>query len=91
MKGILRYLIPYNTFFSHTDCSVSETDDYAMKEWLKNHIEPLSQVHEFMEKTTIKRAEWIRANPGLSISSILKEYPRLIDIHGMVSNCQYFW
>ncbi|XP_071852236.1 uncharacterized protein [Apostichopus japonicus] len=66
------------------DCSVSETDDYAMKEWLKNHIEPLSQVHEFMEKTTIKRAEWIRANPGLSISSILKEYPRLIDIPGMI-------
>ncbi|PIK62632.1 hypothetical protein BSL78_00424 [Apostichopus japonicus] len=64
------------------DCSVSETDDYAMKEWLKNHIEPLSQVHEFMEKTTIKRAEWIRKSWFIN-SSILKEYPRLIDIPGM--------
>ena len=32
-----------------------------------------------MEKTSIKRAVWVRENPELSIGAILKEHPRLFD------------
>ena len=37
-----------------------------------------------MEKTSIKRAVWVRENPELSIGAILKEHPRLFDTRNMV-------
>ena len=37
-----------------------------------------------MEKTSIKRAVWVRENPELSIEAIVKEHPRLFDTRNMV-------
>ena len=54
-------------------------------EWLKHHVEPLTKVKEFMSKTSVKRASWIREHSDLSVGAILKEHPRLIDTPGMVS------
>ena len=56
-----------------------------MIEWLKHNVAPSSQVNSFMEKTAVKKAEWIRKNPGQSFDNILKEYPPLFDTPGMVS------
>ena len=55
-----------------------------MIEWLKHRIEPLSKAKEYVAKTSIKRAAWVRGNPELSIGSILKEHPRLFDTPNMV-------
>ena len=55
-----------------------------MVEWLKHHVEPPSKVKEYMQKTSVNRAAWIKENPQLSISDILKEHPRLFDTPGMV-------
>ena len=60
-----------------------------MVEWLKHHVEPLHKVKEFMGKTSVKRASWIREHSDLPVGAILKEHPRLIDTPGMVSiSCQ---
>ena len=56
-----------------------------MVEWLKHHVEPHSKVKEYMTKTSINRAAWIKENPQLSITDILKEHPRLFDVPSMVS------
>jgi ribosome biogenesis GTPase A len=37
------------------------------------------------KKPAIKRAAWIRENPGITVEAILKEHPRLFDTPGMVS------
>ena len=71
------------------ECTTSDTEHEAMKEWLKYNVEPPSQVKNYMEKTAIKRAAWIRENTGLSIGAVLKEYPRLFDTPGMVN--VYYW
>ena len=55
-----------------------------MVEWLKHHVEPPSKVKEYMKKTPVNRAAWVKENPQLSISDILKEHPRLFDTPGMV-------
>ncbi len=56
-----------------------------MVEWLKHHVEPHSKVKQYIAKTSINRAAWIKENPQLSICDIMKEHPRLFDIPGMVS------
>jgi hypothetical protein len=33
-----------------------------MKEWMKLHIEPASTVKDYMMKTVLNRAGWIREN-----------------------------
>ena len=62
------------------------TDDYeGMIEWLKHNVQPQVKVKEYMKKTAIKRAAWIRENPGITVEAILKEHTRLFDTPGMVS------
>ena len=75
----------FNVFVLYKECTISDEDHDGMKEWLKNHTEPSAKVKQYMEKTSIKRAEWIRENSGLSISSVSNEYPRLFDTSDMVS------
>ncbi|XP_028392503.1 uncharacterized protein LOC114517060 isoform X2 [Dendronephthya gigantea] len=60
-------------------------DEYeGMVEWLKYHIEPLNKIKDFLKKTAIKRASWIREHSELSVSDIVKEHPRLFDTAGMI-------
>ena len=66
-------------------CSTANEDYEGMTEWLKHNVEPENTVKEFMKKTSIKRAAWIRGNPSLTVEAILKEHPRLFDTPGMVS------
>lgn len=66
------------------DCDLSSEEFESMTEWLKHNVEPVSQVSSFMKKTAVKRAEWIRNNPGQPFDNILREYPRLFDTPGMV-------
>ena len=66
-------------------CNTTNEDYEGMTEWLKHNLEPESTVKEFMKKTSIKRAAWIRGNPSLTVEGILKEHPRLFDTPGMVS------
>ncbi|XP_058651081.1 uncharacterized protein LOC131551888 isoform X1 [Onychostoma macrolepis] len=56
-----------------------------MTEWLKNNIWPLSQVEQYMKETSIHRAKWIRDNGTKTMMEIFKEYPRLLDTPGMIS------
>ena len=70
--------------FLFTACSISDEEYEGMIEWLMHHIEPLSKVKEYMVKTLIKRAAWVRENPELSIEAIVKEHPRLFDTRNMV-------
>ncbi|CAB3987566.1 Hypothetical predicted protein [Paramuricea clavata] len=71
-------------FTSLPESSISEEDYEGMVEWLKHHVEPLTKVKEFMSKTSVKRASWIREHSDLSVDAILKEHPRLIDTPGMI-------
>ncbi|XP_028417993.1 uncharacterized protein LOC114542716 [Dendronephthya gigantea] len=66
------------------ECIISDDEYMGMVEWLKHHIEPLSKVKQYMKKTSISRAAWIKENPQLSVCDILKEHPRLFDIPGMI-------
>ena len=56
-----------------------------MTEWLKHHVEPVTMVKTYMEKTVIPRARWIKENSELTIGAIMTQYPRLFDTPGMVS------
>lgn len=67
------------------ESDISNEQFQCMVEWLKHNISPTTQVNSFMEKTAVKRAEWIRINRGESFENILREYPRLFDTPGMVS------
>ena len=61
-------------------------DDYeGMVEWLKHHVEPVETVQDYMEKTSIKRAAWVRGDNEITVETIIKEHPRLFDTPGMVS------
>lgn len=54
MEAVLQnYAFP---IFS-TDCDTTEEQFKSMTEWLKHNTTPSSQVHIFMEKTAVKRAE----------------------------------
>lgn len=53
---------------------------------MKANSEPLSTVKNYMEKTALNRADWIRKNPDLPMQEVIKEYPRLFDTPGMVYN-----
>lgn len=55
-----------------------------MTEWLRHNTTPSSQVHIFMEKTAVKRAEWIRGNTGQDLQKVVQEFPRLFHTPGMV-------
>ena len=66
-------------------CNTSQEDYKGMVEWLKHNVDPDNTVKEYMKKTSIKRAKWIRTNPNLTIDAILKEHPRLFNTLGMVS------
>ena len=67
-----------------TESDLSDEQCKSMAEWLKHNLAPVAQVTSFMEKTAVKRAEWIRNNRGQSFDNILQEYPRLFDTPGMV-------
>ena len=67
---------------------MTDTEHEAMKMWLKCHFEPQSQVVEYTRKTAIPRAQWVRENPGLAVTTIQSEYPRLFDMPGLVSILQ---
>ncbi|XP_073789441.1 uncharacterized protein [Danio rerio] len=56
-----------------------------MIEWLRNNIWPASQVEQYMKETAIQRAKWIRDDGSKTIMEIAKEYPRLLDTPGMIS------
>lgn len=82
MEAVLQnYAFP---IFS-TDCDTTEEQFKSMTEWLKHNTTPSSQVHIFMEKTAVKRAEWIRGNTGQGLQKVVQEFPRLFDTPGMVS------
>ena len=65
--------------FAITGSELPSEKFQSMVEWLKYNVAPSSQVNSFMEKTAVKRAEWIRKNTGQSFGNILKEYPRLFN------------
>ncbi|KAJ8381015.1 hypothetical protein SKAU_G00017930 [Synaphobranchus kaupii] len=67
------------------ETTVSLERAFRMKEWLKHNAEPLSQVQEYMRKTAIHRATWIRQNGAKSVGQILREYPHLLATPGMIS------
>ena len=73
---------PCTLLFDLTESDLPSEQFQSMVEWLKYNAAPTSQVNSFMEKTTVKRAEWIRKNTGESFGNILKEYPRLFDTQG---------
>ncbi|CAM4570737.1 unnamed protein product [Leuciscus chuanchicus] len=56
-----------------------------MVEWLKVHKYPISEVENYMKETAIYRGKWIRNNGSKSIPEVLKEFPRLVDNPGMIS------
>ncbi|KAJ8017450.1 hypothetical protein HOLleu_45135 [Holothuria leucospilota] len=62
---------------------LQEADLAAMVTWLKFHTTPQHQVQEMMEKTAKYRLSKIRRAEH-SISSILEEYPRILDTDGMI-------
>jgi hypothetical protein len=66
------------------DPVLNESDHNGMKEWMKANLEPLSTLKNYMEKTVLNRAEWIRKTPDLPMREVMKEYPRLFDTPGMV-------
>ena len=68
-----------------TESNLSEQDLEGMVEWLKSNTEPEAKIKDYMEKTVKKRAEWIRENPGLDLSMVKCQYPRLFDIPCIVS------
>ncbi|XP_057201278.1 uncharacterized protein LOC130561138 [Triplophysa rosa] len=57
----------------------------SSNEWLKNNIWPPSQIEQYMKETAIHRAKWIRDNGTKAVMEIVKEYPRLLDTPGMIS------
>ena len=60
------------------------TDDVGDKiQWLKDNIEPVGQVQDYMRATSEYRREWIR-NPFRTVAEIVSEFQRLLD-EGMVS------
>ncbi|XP_067280459.1 uncharacterized protein [Pseudorasbora parva] len=63
----------------------SLTEVHTMIEWLKNNRSPHSQVEEFIKRTAPHRAAWIRASGTKTVEEINREYPRLHDFPGMIS------
>lgn len=57
---------------------------------MKLHFEPASTVKQYMMKTVLNRAGWIRDNSDLPIKAIINEYPRLFDSPGMVNIVFYY-
>ncbi|XP_046857509.1 uncharacterized protein LOC124450899 [Xenia sp. Carnegie-2017] len=55
-----------------------------MKQWMKDNWEPFSTLKSYMQKTVLNRSEWIEKTPQLTIREVMKEYPRLINVPGMV-------
>ncbi|XP_077100006.1 uncharacterized protein LOC143750715 [Siphateles boraxobius] len=58
---------------------------HTMIEWLKNNRSPHSQVEELMKLTAPHRAAWIRSSGTKTVEEINREYPRLYDFPGMIS------
>ncbi|XP_028254191.1 uncharacterized protein LOC114453764 [Parambassis ranga] len=56
-----------------------------MVAWLKANKYPVSEVEAKMKETSIHRSKWIRCNGSKTISEILREFPRLTDNPGMIS------
>ncbi|XP_078030276.1 uncharacterized protein LOC144466599 [Epinephelus lanceolatus] len=56
-----------------------------MVDWLKVNKYPVSEVEVYMKETVIYQGKWIRSNGSKSIPEILKEFPRLVDNPGMIS------
>ncbi|CAM4579088.1 unnamed protein product [Leuciscus chuanchicus] len=63
----------------------SLTELHTMIEWLKNNRSPHSQVEELMIRTAPHRAAWIRSSGTKTVEEINREYPRLYDFPGMIS------
>ncbi|XP_028403346.1 uncharacterized protein LOC114526049 [Dendronephthya gigantea] len=68
------------------ESTTTENEHLGMKEWLKQHTEPVSTVNAYMKRTVLNRAKWIRENSELPIRGIILEYPRLFDTPGMVNH-----
>uniref|UniRef100_UPI003AAF1029 uncharacterized protein n=1 Tax=Centroberyx gerrardi TaxID=166262 RepID=UPI003AAF1029 len=64
---------------------VSSERAAQLTEWLKNNVWPANQVAEYMRETAIHRAKWIKENGTKSLDEIVREYPRLLDTPGMIS------
>ena len=73
---------PCTILFAITESDLPSEQFQSMIEWLKHNVAPSSRVNSFMEKTAVKRAEWIRKNHGQSFHNILKEYPCSLTQHG---------
>ena len=59
------------------------TDDIQEKiQWLKDNIEPVGQVQDYMRGTAEYRREWIK-DKNRTVAEIVAEFPRLLD-EGMV-------
>ncbi|XP_052449210.1 uncharacterized protein LOC128011128 [Carassius gibelio] len=71
--------------FTLSESNVDSERATQMTEWLKNNIWPASQVEHYMKETVIQRAKWIRDHGSKTIMEIVKEYPRLLDTPGMIS------
>lgn len=71
--------------FTFPDSNVDSERATQMIEWLRNNIWPASQVEQYMKETAIQRAKWIRDDGSKTIMEIAKEYPRLLDTPGMIS------
>ena len=82
-QSVLNACISTNYILA-TECDTEEVEHEGMKEWLKQHLDPISTAKEYMEKTVINRAHWIRDNIDLDVKDIMREYPRLFDIPEMV-------
>ncbi|XP_028826875.1 uncharacterized protein LOC114785189 [Denticeps clupeoides] len=71
--------------FTLPESNVDSERVTQMIEWLRNNIWPASQVEQYMKETAIQRAKWIRNDGSKTIMEIAKEYPRLLDTPGMIS------
>ena len=67
-----------------TETDVTPEEVKQMSEWLKNNVWPVTQVTQYMLKTAVHRARWIR-DVGKNLQSIVEEFPRFLDTPGMVS------
>ena len=73
---------PFHTIIIHV-CHADELPDDDVKEmkaWLQYNTEPKDTVTAYMAKTCRARASWLRE----SLTSPVREWPRLLDTPGMV-------
>ncbi|KAK9966163.1 hypothetical protein ABG768_003289 [Culter alburnus] len=71
--------------FQLPESELSLTEIHTMIDWLKNNRTPHSQVEEFMRRTAPHRAAWIRSSGTKTVEEINREYPRLHNFPGMIS------